>query len=501
MSAETEFTRLVRTWLHEDAPEDPGRVLAQVAEVVAREPQGRPTGPLSTLRTSTRSVAAVLAAAAVIVVVIGGLVLIGPSVGPQPSPTVSPSPSPAATGSPGPTFDPSFDPSAPGVANDAPCSRTLPAGSLAPAPMPFHHEDLERMVLTREDVGGLAGFEPDVSAQGFHDNVEVTSLGPNPSTTCDDIRRLGRLEGYGNVFTNFNDGRQVQFDVHVFWKDEDAASWIETFTAGLAAEVAATGGEVRFEQAPLDVELADATLWIHTGGDGIRTWVFLQRGPIVGWIVDLHPDEATTIDVPAAAVLMADRIESVEAELAALAPRPLNVAQLLSAPLPKAAYGDIAAQLQWDWFLGGCQDTAERGFIAGDEAREDAIRFGRISGCTAMYSLPGTSGDVVRVFSSVNVHADADNASGALEANVASMEAVGGVRFAAAGVGDEAIGIATPAQPGESGGPADTRVVLRIGSLMAFVSIQGPAAPDSQSYILDLGRQLDARIRAVLAAG
>ena len=57
-----------------------------------------------------------------------------------------------------------------------------------------------------------------------------------------------------------------------------------------------------------------------------------QRGPVVGWVVDLHPGADATIDVRAAADLMAARVESV-IEKAESRPRAgFDAAQLLSVP-------------------------------------------------------------------------------------------------------------------------------------------------------------------------
>jgi hypothetical protein len=176
----------------------------------------------------------------------------------------------------------------------------------------------------------------------------------------------------------------------------------------------------------------------------------------------------------------------------------LDAAQLLSAPLPGSEYGPLAADFAWDPFFGGCQDAAERGFIVGPKAVTDAQRFGRITGCTAMYAPLASSGEVERVFSIVQVHRDPTGASGALAEMIADQEGRGGVPFAAS-VGDEAIGIATPAVSGESGGPADTRVVFRLGALLLLVAIQGTTAGDQQPYVLDLADRLEARIRAVIA--
>jgi hypothetical protein len=373
----------------------------------------------------------------------------------------------------------------------------VPPNSLDLAPVPLHHEDLERMVLSRADVGGLRGFEADPFRQGYHDNAELTSLEVAPPATCQDIERFGRIEGYGNAHVAADgSGRSLLFAVHLFWTPEGAVSWSDAFVRGLAA--GAGGGGSTFRELPGGAGVAESVLIEHDGPVGTRTWASFVRGSIVAWIVDLHPGPTTTIDVPAAAAQMADRIDTV-IEVAGDRPRhALDVAQLLSAPLPKIAYGDVAAAFDWDFFFGGCQDTAERGFIAGEQAAADAKRFGRLTGCTAMYApAEATDADVVRVFSSIHVYREARGASAALAAAVSELEARGGLRSPVVGLADEAVVVATPAG-GEA--PADTRVLFRLDDLVAIVAIQGPAATGAEAgtQMVDLARQLDARIRGLL---
>jgi hypothetical protein len=490
VTSRADFERGLRSWLQEDGHEDPARVLARVEALVAQAQRRRGIG--SALRGRPylgRSLRLLAVAAVAVFLVVGALGLLKPwaIVGPAGSPTLTPSPSSSA-----------IAPSGPVLANDEPCTRTMSPASLALTPNPFHHEDLERMVLSSSDVGGLDGFEPDIVRQGYHDNAELMSIEVNPSTTCQDIQQLGRIEGYGNAYTSYADGRAVLFAVHLFWTPEEAAAWIEAFNGGLASEAAASSGAFSFEVVPSGPDLPDAMLVQHSGADGIRTWAILQRGPIVGWIVDLHRDQAT-IDVPAAVAMMAERIETVAGQVAGRARGGLDVAQLLSAPLPKTDYGTLATDFIWDPFFGGCQDTAERGFIAGGKAAADAARFDRLTGCTAMYApLDAGTADVVRVFSSIHVHGDSTGASEALAANVEDQEARGGVRFTVDALGEEAIGISTPAS-GEF--PADTRVVMRIGNLMTIVAIQGDAAVGQEDYVQDLATRLEERVNSLTELG
>lgn len=394
----------------------------------------------------------------------------------------APSPSPALT-----------DPGAEALANDAPCTRTVSL-DVRLAPVSFHHEDLERMVLDRGEIAGLEGLEQDLFRQGYHDNAELTSVEVNPPSTCDDLKRFGRIEGYGSGYTDMA-GHSVLFAVHLFWDDAGAQGWMDAFIAGLQASVGMPDGPRSVQILPPSPTAPDTTLIEHVGPDGTRTWALFRRGPIVGWVVDLHPEDTATIDVPLAAGRMAERVQAVIAETAARDRSGLDVAQLLSAPLPLAEYGARGNELVWDSFFGGCQDAVERGLIAGPQAEADARRLGRITGCTAMYE---GGADVVRVFSSVNVYRDARGASESLAASLAELIARGGVRFTVDEVGDEAIGLVTP--PGGDVTHTDTRVVMRLGELAAWVVVQEREG-DATGDVLALARRLEDRIRALLAAG
>ena len=494
MSAESDFTRALASWLKEDAGEDPAPVLARVEARVANRRRRAVVWPfpqgLGYLGQSARFV---IAGLLVIAVALGAYALgrrstFGPAV--TPSPSLSPS-----SGSP--TSAPqALVPSGQGIANDEPCTRTQSAVELNVRPVGFHHEDLEHMVLGSADVGGLPDFYQDVERQGYHDNPELAALQPNdPGSICDDAVRFGRIEGYGNVYDSAGGTRMVLFAVHLFWTAEDAAAWSKAYTDGLAPAPGDTS--YTFELVPAGLNIQDAALWIHTGRDGIRTWAIIQRGPVIGWIVDLHPEGSEAIDVAAAAALMATRIETVSAAVAARAPAGLDAVQLLSAPLPQSAWGDTAASLNWDPFFGGCQDTAERGFIVGEKAVADAARFGRLTGCTAMYANPGQAQDIVRVFSMVQVYRDADGASGALAAETADEKAQNAGTFDGVEFGDESIGFLTSSATG----PRDTRLVMRVGNLLAIVSFQGSVAPERIDYVLEMARLLELRLDAILAPG
>jgi hypothetical protein len=105
MSADRDVTRIVRSWLHEDAYEDADRILNLVLDEIDTTPQRR-AGWLarrSPLMNNALRIAA--AAAAVLVVALIGIQLFaggnvggpGPSPSQSESPTLAPTPSPSAT--------------------------------------------------------------------------------------------------------------------------------------------------------------------------------------------------------------------------------------------------------------------------------------------------------------------------------------------------------------------------------------------------------------------
>jgi hypothetical protein len=91
MSADRDVTRIVRSWLHEDAHEDADRVLDMVLDLVDTTPQRRPSWLARRTPTMNNYARLGLVAAAVLAVVIVGIGLFGrlPNVGPAPSPSPS----------------------------------------------------------------------------------------------------------------------------------------------------------------------------------------------------------------------------------------------------------------------------------------------------------------------------------------------------------------------------------------------------------------------------
>jgi hypothetical protein len=274
---------------------------------------------------------------------------------------------------------------------------------------------------------------------------------------------------------------------------------MEWFVAGMQSSVGA-GNDPLLDVRPLPEGRPGDVLMTHRGPDGTRTWAMFVRGPILGWVVDLRPADQATIDVPVAAAAMARRIEAVEADVAARRPSGLDAAALLSAPLGLTAYGEQYAGLAWDSFFGGCADAVERGLVAGPAAAEDARRFGRLSGCTALYAPGPAGGDgtIERVFSSVSVMATEDGASAAVAKGAADMHGLGGRPAGVPAIGDEAVAIVTP--PGADRVYADSRALVRVGSHVLVVAIQDREGGDHQGEVGSLAASLASRLQRLLAS-
>jgi hypothetical protein len=98
MSTDRDVTRIVRSWLHEDAHEDADRILSIVLDEIDTTPQRRAGWLARRLPSMSNSTRIVLAAAVVVVIAIAGVGLLsrGPNVG-GPSPTATRLPTPTAT--------------------------------------------------------------------------------------------------------------------------------------------------------------------------------------------------------------------------------------------------------------------------------------------------------------------------------------------------------------------------------------------------------------------
>jgi hypothetical protein len=110
MSADRDLTRIVRSWLHEDAHEDADRVLDLVLDQLDATPQRRPTWLARRFPPMSNGYRYGIAAAVVALAAILGFSLLNRQVGPQPTPT--PIPTAEVTPIPTPSF-PSLYRSAP----------------------------------------------------------------------------------------------------------------------------------------------------------------------------------------------------------------------------------------------------------------------------------------------------------------------------------------------------------------------------------------------------
>jgi hypothetical protein len=386
-----------------------------------------------------------------------------------------------------------------GIATDQPCTRSVVLARDV-FTIPIQLQDLERMIPSVADVPGLVGFEDDQFTHGYHDNAELNTIVPNPPSTCDDLERLGRITGFGIGYARPNDSsRQVLFAVHLFGDEAGATAWPDAFFGPLAAAVGTPGGPTSFTMTRPQGLPEGTIVAEHVGPDGVRTWASTTRGRIVGWVIDLHPEGKPTVDIAAAVGVLARRIDA--AVDATTGDRPgADAAHVLSATLPRSSYGRRGESLVWDSFFGGCADAIERGLVAGDQARIDAQRFGRLSGCTAMYSPAGGTGPdgTVRVFSAVSMYRDPQGASAAMAAVIAQDEALGGIRFAVPDLGDEARGLVIPDVNAGDLTYRSTRITLRHGFSVGGVTIHSTAGDDVTRELIERAVELDARMTEFL---
>jgi hypothetical protein len=357
------------------------------------------------------------------------------------------------------------------------------------------------MIPSVADVPGLAGFQDDQFTHGYHDNAELITIVPNPPSTCRDLERLGRITGFGVGYTRPNDAsRQVVFAVHLFGDEAGATAWPDAFFGPMAAAAGTPEGPTSFTMTRPEGFPEGAILVEHVGQDGVRTWASTTRGRIVGWVIDLHPKGKPTVDIAAAVGVLARRIDATVD--ATTGDRPgADAAHVLSATLPLSSYGRRGESLVWDSFFGGCADAIERGMVAGDQARIDAQQFGRISGCTAMYS-PAAGGarpdGTVRVFSAVSMYRDPASASAAMAALIAEDKGVGGIPFAVPDLGDEAWGLVIPDVDAGDMTYRSTRITFRHGSYVGGVTLHSTARVDVSRELIDRAEELDARMTEFL---
>ena len=362
------------------------------------------------------------------------------------------------------------------LASDEPCTRTTDGD---PALVPLAVEDLAAMVLTREEVGGLVGWESDMGRHGYWGNDELQSMEVHPPSTCVDLERHGRILGFANAWTKYEEQpRQVTVSVHAFWDADGARRWLGSYNTAMATLRQTVDG------------LGDeAVLAVHEGPDGTRDWVMFRQGPIIGWVTTLNHD----LDHEAVARRLAEKVAGVRTAGGAI-----DAAGLLSAPLPLASYGPRGEGLRWDFFFGGCADTEERASIVGEDEAERAAGFGRITGCTAMYSPPEDSdSSVVRLFSMVQVYRDAEGAAADLRDAAERRIRDGGSRFDPGSPGEDAFGVVQTTR-GEGMTSTATRIAFRLGRLIGTVVVDDQDDADATAEVRRLAAELAGRIERML---
>lgn len=394
------------------------------------------------------------------------------------------------------------------LATDEPCTRQI-TGTELPQPVPFRAEDLERMVPTQDELGStLTGFSSDMMRHGFQGNSELSWAGElpgaeaMPATACDDLVRYGRMTGFTRAFETYDEtGRRVSVSVHLFWAEEDATAWAQAFVEGLRSTVGQPDGATRLTTRPVPELGPDALLVDHEGPQGKRTWAMIRRGTVVGWVVDLHPGDAATIDVLGVAGELADRIDEITATATRRPHDQLDLAQLMSVPLPLSAYGDRYEGLDWMPLWGGCADLEEWAYVVGDDGAAAAREHGRVGVCTSMYSPDPDaelSHDVTLLWSRIEVFPDEDSASAYLwdarRGNAAEET------FDVTGVADvdEAVGSRRTLDQAEDGSRWHTRVAVRTGVHLLTVAVNDRTDHDARAELTALAGQLTDRLTAFL---
>ena len=383
-----------------------------------------------------------------------------------------------------------------GVASDEPCTRHVAPGQ-PPSAVGLRGEDLERMVLTQDELGpAAADFEGDPVTHGFHDNAELPMIEVgDPTHACDDLAESGRITGYGTGLTAPpEERRRIVVSVHLFVDEAGATGWVDVLLERFRAQVG--DGVESFEATPSDELGAGGFLLRHVGPEGIRDWALIRRGPLVGSVVDVHKAPAPTLDVASAAKALGAKIDTV---VAGVGQRPpvddLDVSAMKSALVPRAELGDRYAELEWDSFFGGCADAFEREAVAGEDELEDVRRYGRVTGCTAMYSPSesalqrGDPGPVVRVFTAIHAFADATGASGYLQDTATELE--GGRAIDVATIGDETAAVVAPET---DSGPRHTRVLFRVGKYVALAALQERGDDDRRAEVERIATRLHERV-------
>lgn len=418
------------------------------------------------------------------------------------SPPVIESPSPTVPTSPSPTQR------VMGLATDQPCTRPVPDG-MAPEQLPLQAEDLVRMVLTREDVGaGIETFDDDIFRNGFIHNAELHQVEVHPDWQlhadafgfehCAEFEDLGRIMGYARGWAAASEPpRSVYTSAHLFWDEQGAADWVEGWVDESRWGVGLPDGPSRFDLTPAD-DIAEGAWRIeHEGWEGVRSWVVVRRGPIVGWVVDLHPGTTTTIDVDAAARALVARIDDVMATAVTATGDSLDLASMMSVPLPLAAWGDRYAALDWNGDWGGCTDLDEWSLIVDDATVEWARQRGMLYLCTGMYGPDGApEGRYLQVWTRISVFPDEASADAYLGDGTNTNPTAESFDVTGLEGVDEATGVVSA--PSEDSDLWGTRVQFRRGRYVFALGLNDNDPRDARDELVTLAQQLDDRFTALV---
>jgi hypothetical protein len=386
-----------------------------------------------------------------------------------------------------------------------PCTIKVDA-DLGPVPVGVAPQELQDLVLDRSTLGVDGdSWHEDLLLGSYQDNQELVEMQNLGSDGCRVLERSGRITGYTSAWFDFTSEERRIASVDLFSTPQGAKKYVDWMTHFLSTSVVEQHPKATAVTEPVDGLGAAAVMVEVTIGKNESSRVIVRSGLLVGTVsAGGTPEQVDAADLKGLAAAQAARL--VEADLSG---QPYDAALLLSAPLPKAAFGRAYADFRWDWYFGGCVNKFE---LVGRssmpvETRADLARFGWLVSCYGMYEAEGQGSGADgsnRILSSLAVYGDPAMAKDALADGVAGAKR--DVRTAKA-----ATTFNVPGPPGAVGmvrevvdGDTtllDTRVSFVHGSLVAAVAIRDPSGGDHVDEVIALAASLAARLDKVVGAG
>jgi hypothetical protein len=391
-----------------------------------------------------------------------------------------------------------------GIASDQPCVAEV-QDPAAVTPVGIAPHELEALMLDAADLGVSGdGWSTDPWLGAWMHNIEVAVFDPPAEDTCEALARMGRVIGYRATYSNETNGDQLTESVDVFLTEDGAASYVTWFATAMATTIDATSRPV---------EAGDGGLLITSStANGDRRWVVFRSGTLVATIgfqgQSGHTPPAKLTQLAAA---LAARITG-----AAFTGIPYDLAQLMSATVPKADLPRAFLPLGWDPVFGGCWDQAEMIAQSSDpeQTERDIATFGREISCLGMYSPDGECGvagcptpppdtgapvGVIRVATGFSVLASPSSAQGLFDVTLARIEGSGAERFDVPDM-PGAVGLRRHIVDGDIA-EVDTRIMFVRGNLLALAYVYDRTDSDHTADVIEMAKALDARIAAVLGGG